>query len=129
MINKWTVIYKIWPPVLRTLEKVKFHKGRQEYLIGHLKDTQSVYNLKKHLTKNGFEKAILSWIDTGEILSMRKIDNKIFQYHLRVFNDTEIRGHYEYSPEAKPLFHCLEKYFEPKKEYFTKLTKKYLKLY
>lgn len=117
----WKFVYKVWPPVLRVLEKLMLHHGRQNWLIGHLSKKYSHDHLKKFLIKNGFEDAILAWRDTGELLSMRKIDKKTFQYHIRLFADGEIRVHYEYSSEGSPFGHISEKAFRPCEKYFRKL--------
>lgn len=76
---------------------------------------------RKRLLAAGFEDAILALRDPGEILNMRKVDNKIFQYHVRLFNDNEVRVHYEFSGEARPIRHCWGTNFEFKKEAFTKI--------
>lgn len=82
--------------------------------------------ITKNLLENkGFEKAKLSWKDTDEILNMRLLD-KEFQYHLRLFNDMEIRGHYEYASEAHPWWHINEKIFENRSDFFKKILGDYL---
>lgn len=73
------------------------------------------------MLKEGFEKAILTWKDPGELVNMRKIDQQVFQYHIRLFSDGEIRGHHEYSSEGSPWSHIFEKGFQESKEYFEKL--------
>jgi hypothetical protein len=99
------------------------HGGRQEYSIGFLKKR---VNLRNHLEKNGFENSYYSWIDDGEFLSMRKVE-KEFQYHIRLFDDMELRGHYEYVPDGFPIKHLREDCFKQKKKYFSFLLKDHLK--
>ncbi len=123
----WRFVYKVWPPVLRVLEKLKFHNYRQEWLIGYFGEKYCKSDLVKLLEKNGFENAILTWKDPGEVLSMRKVDKKIFQYHIRLFDDGEIRVHYEYSSEGGPWKHCVEDGFKPCEGYFKKLLGDYLR--
>ena len=89
----WKFVYTFWPSVLRTYE-IFFHHHRQDYLIGHLVSQKNMKDLEKHLVKNGFEKAIIALKDPGEILCMRKREGKEFQYHIRLFNDGEVRAHY-----------------------------------
>ncbi|MBT7367911.1 hypothetical protein HN814_06875, partial [Candidatus Woesearchaeota archaeon] len=108
------------------LEKIRFHKGRQPFLIGKIKTKKDLPKIKKLLIKNNFEHAILAWKDSGEILSMRKIDKKIYQYHIRIFKDLEVRAHYEFSSEGSPLGHVRESVFKPKSKFFKKLLKNYL---
>lgn len=89
--------------------------------MGNLRNTKSLNNLRDHLIKQGYEQVHLAWRDTGEILSMRKVDGEIFQYHIRLFSDGEIRGHYEYSPEGSPIKHVKRTCFEKRVHYFNKL--------
>lgn len=119
-------VYVFWPPVLRTLEKIGVHKERQDYLLGILNHNVSITEIHNYLLENGFEKAILSWKDPGEVLNLRKIEKRVFQYHLRIFKDGEVRGHYEYSSEGKPFNHMSEKIFSPEQEYFRSLMNHYL---
>ena len=108
----WKIIYIVYPPILRVLEKIKIHNQRQPYLIGCLCDDKNYSNLKDYLKEQGFEDAILAWRDPCEILGMRKTKGK-FQYHIRLFEDREMRCHYEYSSEGNPwkekLFFFLKK--------------------
>ena len=122
----WKVVYKVWPPVLRLMEFLKIHNFRQDYIIGHLVSNQNKDSLFKLLFEQDFEYGICAWKDPGEILGMRKLDTPLYQYHIRLFSDGEIRGHYEYSPEAKPIAHSLEKGIEPRKEFFEELLQGYL---
>lgn len=114
----WNIIYTLYPPVLRVLEKLKIHNTCQPYHLGYLDERYTELELRRLLEKEGFEDAILAWKDPDEILSMRKIDNDVFQYHIRLFADGELRGHYEYSSEGNPWGHIREKCFEPREEYF-----------
>ncbi len=122
----WKIVYIIWPPVLRLLEKLKFHRGRQPWVLGFLKKHHKIDHVKSHLKNHGFEESILTWRDDGEILNMRKVVNHKYQYHVRVFHDYEIRAHYEYSSEGAPIKHCLEECFVPEREYFTDLLRDHL---
>ncbi|MDO8482513.1 MAG: hypothetical protein Q7S86_01685 [bacterium] len=117
----WNLFYKVWPPCTRVLEWLGFHSHRQRYLLGHLQSSYNKVDLKRLLSDKGFEHAILAWQDPGEILSMRRIDNRIFQHHIRLFVDGEIRAHYEYSPEAHTFKHFFEVHFEAEVEFFRKL--------
>ncbi|MDO8591254.1 MAG: hypothetical protein Q7R65_04765 [bacterium] len=117
----WNMMYRVWPPCIRTAERLGFHNFRQKYLLGHLNANYNKENLEKALQGNGFESAIIAWRDPGEVLSMRKIHNNIFQYHIRLFIDGEIRAHYEYSPESHPLDHFFEARFDPETEFFVKI--------
>jgi len=112
-------------PILRFLEKLHLHYYRQNYPIGFIKG-RDINKAKGLLIKKGYEKDIFAWKDPGEIISMRKMDGDLFNYHIRIFNDGEVRGHYEYASESKPLKHIFESCFIPKKSYFRALLRKYL---
>ncbi len=122
----WNLIYKIYPPILRILEKCRFHASRQDFLVGHVESTDHIKQLEYHLIQQWYEKVILAWMDPGEILSMRKLDNKIYQYHIRIFDDREVRWHYEYASEGSPIRHVLEIWFQDKSSYFRELLKDFL---
>ena len=122
----WRVVYTIWPPFLRILEWLGFHFGRQPFYVGKLRSGCTLESLSMHLLKNGFEHAILSWKDEGEIMNLRKVDSRIFQYHIRLFSDMEIRAHYEYSSEGNPIRHILEWGFEPRTMEVKQLIKDFL---
>jgi len=108
------------------VERLGFHEFRQKFFLGHLNSNYNKASLAGMLSDNGFEKAVIAWQDPGEILSMRKIHNGIYQYHVRLFIDGEIRAHYEYSPESHPIDHVMEVYFKPETEYFINLLGNYL---
>ena len=122
----WNIMYRIWPPCVRGIEKLGFHNFRQKYLLGHLNANFNKHNLEALLARQGFERARIAWRDPGEVLSMRRIDKDIFQYHLRLFIDGEIRAHYEYSPESHPISHLREARFDPETEFFRKVLGNYL---
>jgi hypothetical protein len=125
----WKFAYFMYPYVrdFTLFTRVVKHGGRQKYHLGYIKRSLSVDDFYFHLEKQGFEHSILSWIDDGEILSLRKRVDKKFQYHIRLFQDGEVRGHYEYSPESQPLAHYFEYMFVPGDEYFKKVLKGLLK--
>lgn len=110
----WRFIY----PTFKKLEHfaLPFHeKRRQPYHIGWIHPKKSLPQLKRHLSsKWGFGNHFVAWEDTDQILSWRKLSSFEEQYHLRVFNDGEIRGHYEYTPESDPVGHFFAAKFNPK---------------
>lgn len=122
----WSVLYRVWPPCIRTAEYLGFHNVRQRFLLGRLNVNFKKDELERFLVEQGFERVVIAWRDPGEVLSLRKVDNKIFQYHVRLFLEGEIRAHYEYTPESSPWGHFWEAHFEPRKEFFTKLLGEYL---
>lgn len=93
---------------------------RQPYLLGQLQNDTPPEALQEHLEKEGFCVERIAYTDPGQILSMRRLCDayKDRQYHVRVFDDGEVRGHYEYTPEDRPWSHMQEALFEPKTEVF-----------
>lgn len=83
------------------------HVGRQDYLLGRLHPERSVYDFVSFLVKQGFGNHFVAWKDDGELVSLRKTAGFKFQYHIRVFVDGEVRVHYEYTPEYRPLQHLI----------------------
>jgi hypothetical protein len=120
----WDFIYSFFLPVRSFLLKtgVVWHKkGRQKYHLGWLAPSKTLEDLKMHLhLKWGFGNHFIAWIDQDQVLSWRKLTDFQDQYHLRVYKDGEICGHFEYTPEAHPLEHLEEKGEIDKKEDFLK---------
>ncbi len=94
------------------------HDFRQEFPLGRLADGCTADGLCAHLAAHGFEAHAVAWIDKDEVLGMRKRVGIHWQYHLRVFADGEVRGHFEWTPESRPLRHILEIGMEPRREDF-----------
>ncbi|MFA6251498.1 MAG: hypothetical protein WC603_02635 [Candidatus Paceibacterota bacterium] len=117
----WKVIYIIWPPVLRLIEILKLHNSRQKYFLGHLNSGYDKKIITDFLLSQGFEFDVIAYRDPGQILGMRKLDTPLYQYHIRFFDDGEIRGHFEYTPEAKPIKHSLETGIESRIDFFKKM--------
>ncbi|MEK7564439.1 MAG: hypothetical protein AAB510_02625 [Patescibacteria group bacterium] len=120
----WHHIYRFFLPMQRTLLKwgiIHHDSSRQKYHIGYLRQGKTLEELKKHLHESwGFGNHFIAWTDTDQVLSWRKLDDFQDQYHLRVYSDGEIRGHYEFTPEAHPLEHLEEKGKKGRKEEFLK---------
>lgn len=104
----WHWLYPIFPKLQKPF--LRFHDaGRQKYHLGYLAKGKTLQDLERHLHDRwGFGNHFVAWQDSGQVLSWRKLVDFEHQYHLRVFSDGEIRGHYEYTPEAKPLSHFEE---------------------
>lgn len=115
---------------------------RQEYLLGHLKEGITTEAARQHLLTQGFFMNRVAYFDPGQVLSMRRLDEKMpdRQYHLRIFDDgvargarphldflerstvkkisAEVRGHYEYTPEDKPRKHLSAVLLEKREQEF-----------
>jgi hypothetical protein len=122
----WSLAYRVWPPCIRTAEILGFHGFRQNYLLGSLSKRFTKEEFEKYLIDKGFELTVIAWRDPGEVLSVRRIDREVFQHHIRLFDDGEIRAHYEYSPESRPYDHFWEARFDPETEFFKTLLGEYL---
>src|SRR3989344_6189781 len=103
----WDYLYPIFPYIRGGLLFLH-EKQRQPFFLGHLSTGKTLPELKSHLIRQGFGNHFVAWEDRGQILSCRKLISFSQQYHLRVFNDGEIRGHFELTPEAAPIRHFLE---------------------
>jgi hypothetical protein len=126
----WHKIYFAFPWLQSHLLKwhlVWHDKGRQKYHIGYLDPSKTLQELEKHLHENwGFGNHFIAWVDDGQVLSWRKLVDFDHQYHLRVFEDGEIRGHFEYTPESKPIAHFAESNEEGRIEEFKKFLEGFL---
>ncbi|MEJ0001948.1 MAG: hypothetical protein WDN09_02090 [bacterium] len=109
----WRFIYGFFPRIQRGLLKsglIWHEKERQRYHLGWLAPGKTLEELKRHLNEKwGFGNHFIAWIDSGQVLSWRKLASFKHQYHLRVFEDGEMRGHYEFTPEAHPIDHFRER--------------------
>jgi hypothetical protein len=121
------ILYWIWKlytpfhPYVRdfaTAIRVVSHEGRQDFLIGKIDPTREVRDLVAHLVDQGFANHFIAWKDTDELVSLRKPDGFRNQYHIRIFIDGEVRCHYEYTPEYRPIQHLIQTGFEERTEEF-----------
>ena len=120
----WKFIYSFFLPTRQALLKagIIWHKkGRQLYHLGWLAPGKTLEDLKEHLhSKWGFGNHFIAWIDEDQVLSWRKLTDFQDQYHLRIYKDGEICGHFEFTPEAHPFEHIEEKGEVDKTEDFLK---------
>ena len=84
------------------------HEGRQDFLLGTLAPGQTVREFVSHCITLGYGNHFVAWRDQGEVISLRYVKDFVSQYHLRIFEDGEVRGHYEYTPECHPILHMKE---------------------
>ncbi len=95
------------------------HSGRQPFILGHIAPQYTIEEVVMHLVrKHGFGNHFIAWNDEGEAVSLRRVVGFRYQYHVRIFTDGEIRGHFEYTPEYRPIQHMQEKGFEDRREEF-----------
>ncbi|HVV15354.1 MAG TPA: hypothetical protein VHD55_03080 [Candidatus Paceibacterota bacterium] len=105
---------------MRKYEKYR-PDGRQRFLLGTLAPDVTPRTLVEHLVSKGYGRQLVALLDRGEVISLRYSPTFKHQYHIRLFEDGEVRGHYEYTVEAHPFWHDKEIGFENHHEYFLKL--------
>ncbi len=84
------------------------HNVRQPYLYGRMKPGATREDMLRLLQGAGFEHDYIAWVDPEEVLSMRKQVDVIYQYHVRLFLDGEVRGHHEFGAESHPFKHLYD---------------------
>ena len=108
----WKALYPYFPTLQGALVRshiIRHESGRQRYHLGWLAPHVSLEKLKDHLSREwNFGNHFVAWKDTDQVLSWRRLASFEEQWHLRVYADGEIRGHYERTPEASPLKHFEE---------------------
>jgi hypothetical protein len=102
------------------------NRGRQSYLLGTIAPGHTIEGTVAHLVKQGYGYHRIAWEDDGEVVSLRYVENFTHQYHLRIFKDGEVRGHYEYTPECYPLLHLWDVGREERREDFLKALGSYI---
>lgn len=100
----------VWLGIRRALfiAGVITYGERQDFLLGHVAPQETHRSLIEHLLREGYGNHFVAWKDSGELVSLRKALDFRYQYHLRIFEDGEVRGHYEYTPEYRPWRHLRE---------------------
>jgi hypothetical protein len=120
----WERVYPHYTSIRDTLLDIGLiyprNTGRQPFVLGTLKSVETLPKFLAHLGKQGFGNHVVAWEDSEEIAGLRKPDGFHFQYHLRVFDDGEVRGHYEYTPEAHPIKHLGYRHMKDRRDDFKK---------
>ena len=101
-------LYTPFHPVLRDTAinlGLASHSGRQNFLIGKIAPSLALTDVVHFLVSCGYGNHFIAWKDDGEVVSLRRLDGFMYQYHIRIFADGEVRGHYEYTPECYPILH------------------------
>ncbi|HVZ75924.1 MAG TPA: hypothetical protein VG934_01475 [Candidatus Paceibacterota bacterium] len=125
----WRVLDPLHPYARNALAAVgymrKYDKyrpaGRQRFVLGALAQAQTPQTLTEYLLSQGFGNHFVALRDKGEIISLRRCPDFTHQYHIRIFEDGEVRGHFEYTPECHPFLHDREIGFEARREEFLAL--------
>lgn len=126
----WQVYTPFHPPLrdlaiaigIVSLEsKIEKWGARQNYLLGHIAPQETLESIVNHLINQGYGNHFIAWEDDGEVVSLRYVEDFKYQYHLRIFEDGEVRGHFEYTTECHPIRHFYEVGFEDRREEFLKV--------
>ena len=120
----WQKLEPHWPKLRDFLVNHSFvwhEPGRQRWHLGWLRKDRPVEDFINYMSSQGFKHHLIAWVDEDELMSLRKHDGIKHQYHLRVFKDGEVRGHYEVSPEGGLIKHFFEKGMEERREEFMKM--------
>ncbi len=108
----------VWGMNLLLRLHILHHEGRQNFLLGKLAPGVKLEDFLVHMHAQGWGNHFVAWHDDGQVMSIRKLVNFTWQYHLRIFSDGEVRGHYEYTPESHPRRHVKEVGMEARREDF-----------
>jgi len=84
---------------------VHTERGRQNFHLGYIAPHIQIQKFVNHMVAQGFANHFVAWKDESELVSLRRVENFTYQYHIRIFKDGEVRGHYEYTPECYPMSH------------------------
>ena len=106
----WRAITPGYETGLDLLVKLRIlrHDFRQDFLFGKIAEGRNVEQFVQYLHTKGLNNHFIAWKDAGQMISLRKLEGFEWQYHVRIFDDGEVRGHYEYTPEAHPYLHSKE---------------------
>jgi hypothetical protein len=94
--------------------------------MGTLNPSRSVREFVTFLVGQGFGNHFIAWRDTDELVSLRKTVGFRYQYHVRVFEDGEVRCHYEYTPEYRPFRHLIQIGFEDRTPEFMEILRDWI---
>ncbi len=124
----WRTYAPMHPNVLNVLLACRLirHSGRQPFLLGHIAPGISSQSFIEKIKAMGYHNHFLAWRDDDEVVGLRLSDGFTHQYHLRVFTDGEVRGHYEYAPEAYPIAHLASVHFRDEREFFLRQLQEYI---
>jgi hypothetical protein len=118
-------VYTPLHPIVRTcavtLKIVTPPAQRQNFLIGKLAPNMPIREMIDYLISRGYGNHFVAWKDEGQVVSLRRAIGFEYQYHIRIFSDGEIRGHYEYTPECYPLLHYRAVNQEARRDEFLEL--------
>lgn len=123
----WSLYTPIHPFLRHALTAISFDVVDQEkekwqdFVLGKITPGLSVKEFVDFLVSKGYGNHFVHSKHDGEIVGLRHVENFYYQYHVRIFKDGEVRGHYEHTPESHPFRHIRERGIEDRSEYFYEL--------
>jgi len=119
----WRAFHPVHPYVRDAIIALRIYKyeGRQDYLIGKIAPSLSIEEIVAYLIEQGYSNHFIALEDPGEVVSLRYTDSFKYQYHIRVFEDGEVRAHYEFTPECHPILHMKNGNWEDRRHEFLTL--------
>lgn len=121
MWRAYTPFHPFFRDLLLALRIIQHSTDRQDFLLGKIAPQQTMRGFISFLIEKGYGNHFVAWKDDGEVMSLRFVKDFVYQYHLRIFEDGEVRGHYEYTPESHPILHLQEKYMSERRSEFLQL--------
>ena len=88
-----------------------FKDGNPKDFLGKVAPHSSIDELVDFLVGRGYGNHFVAWKFKGEVVSLRYLENFSNQYHIRVFNDGSVCGHYERTPESHPILHMKDFFY------------------
>ncbi len=82
-----------------------FEHGKLKDFLGKIAPHLSIQEFVEFLVERGYGNHFVAWKFKGEVVSLRYVEEFTHQYHIRVFKDGSVCGHYEYTPESHPFLH------------------------
>ncbi len=82
-----------------------FEQGKPKDFLGKIAPHSSIREFVEFLVKQGYGNHFVAWKFKGEVVSLRYVENFAHQYHIRVFSNGSVCGHYEHTPESRPFTH------------------------
>ena len=100
------------------VRKIRGRSRRQNFLLGTLHPEREIRHLAEYLIARGYRTHHVAWRDPDQSLSLRLVVDFEWQYHMRIYSDGEVRGHYELTPESYPWKHLKKVNMEDRREEF-----------
>lgn len=88
-----------------------FKHGKPKDFLGKIAPHLSIEEFVGFLVGHGYGNHFVAWKFKGEVVSLRRVENFTHQYHIRVFDDGSVCGHYESTPESHPFTHMKDFFY------------------